>query len=195
MHRNLNYGWIDVITSGSMYAGKTTELIRRVRTFILAKRTAVVFQPRMAKRYTDDEVIVTHDGLRFEAVHTDSPLEILWYAEIHKPDVIGIDEAQFYDVSLVNTVQELANRGHYVIAAGLSQTSEGRPFGCMPQLLALADSITSVYGVCVVCGEPATKPFALTAKTEDVVVGGGEKYEARCRKCWLEGRRARGEQC
>ncbi|OTA41063.1 MAG: hypothetical protein A6D92_10345 [Symbiobacterium thermophilum] len=149
----------------------------------------------MAKRYTDDEVIVTHDGLRFEAIHTDSPLEILWYAEIHKPDVIGIDEAQFYDLSLVDTVQELANRGHYVIAAGLSQTSEGKPFGCMPQLLALADSITSVYGVCVVCGEPATKPFALTAKTEDVVVGGGEKYEARCRKCWLEGRRARGEQC
>lgn len=195
MHRNLNYGWIDVITSGSMYAGKTTELIRRVRTFLLAKRTAVVFQPRMARRYTDDEVIVTHDGLRFEAIHTDSPLEILWYAELHKPNVIAIDEAQFYDPSLVDTVQELANRGHYVIVAGLSQTSEGKPFGCMPQLLALADSITSVYGVCVVCGEPATKPFSLTAKTEDVAVGGGERYEARCRKCWLEGRRQRGETC
>jgi len=191
--RNLNYGWIDVITSGSMYAGKTTELIRRVRTYILAKRTAVVFQPRMAKRYTDDEVIVTHDGLRFEAIHTDSPLEILWYAEIHKPNVIAIDEAQFYDEMLVSTVQELANRGHYVIVAGLSQTSEGKPFGCMPQLLALADSITCLYGVCVVCGEPATKPFSLQAKTEDVAVGGGERYEARCRKCWLEGRRQRGE--
>ncbi len=193
MHRNLNYGWIDVITSGTMYAGKTTELIRRVRTYILAKRTAVVFQPRMARRFTDDEVIVTHDGLRFEAIHTDSPLEILWYAEMHKPDVIAIDEAQFYDQSLVDIVQELANRGHYVILAGLSQTSEGKPFGCMPQLLALADSITSVYGVCVVCGEPATKPFSLTVKTQDVAVGGGERYEARCRKCWLEGRRARGE--
>ncbi|MEW8976835.1 MAG: thymidine kinase [Symbiobacterium sp.] len=193
MLRNLNYGWIDVITSGTMYAGKTTELIRRVRTYILAKRTAVVFQPRMARRYTDEEVVETHDGLRFEAVLTDNPLEILWYAEMHRPNVIAIDEAQFYDESLVDTVQELANRGHYVIIAGLSQTSEGKPFGCMPQLLALADSITTLYGVCVVCGEPATKPFAKQAKTEDVLVGGGEQYEARCRKCWLEGRRQRGE--
>ncbi|MFZ5816894.1 MAG: thymidine kinase [Bacillota bacterium] len=193
MHRNLNYGWIDVITSGSMYAGKTTELIRRVRNFILAKRTAAVFQPRVAARFTEDEVIMSHDGVRFEAVHTDNPLEILWYAELHQPAVIAIDEAQFYDESLVETVQELANRGHYIILAGLSQTSEGRPFGIMPQLLTIADNITSVYGVCVVCGEPATKPFALRAKTEDVSIGAGDKYEARCRKCWLEGRRQRGE--
>lgn len=193
MHRNLNYGWIEVISSGAMYAGKTTELIRRVRVHILAKRTAVVFQPAMARRFTEDEVIVTHDGVRFEAIHTDNPMEILWYAEMHHPSVIAIDEAQFYDASLVDVVQELANRGHHVILAGLSQTSEGKPFGCMPQLLAIADSITTLYGVCVVCGEPATKPFALEAKTEDVVVGAGDKYEARCRKCWLEGRRARGE--
>jgi len=195
LHRNLNYGWIDVITSGAMYAGKTTELIRRVRIFILAKRTAVVFQPAMARRYTDEEAVVTHDGIRFEAIHTNNPLEILWYAELHHPSVIAIDEAQFYDDSLVDVVQELANRGHHIILAGLSQTSEGKPFGCMPQLLAIADSITTLYGVCVVCGEPATKPFALEAKTEDVLVGAGERYEARCRKCWLEGRRARGENC
>lgn len=193
MHRNLNYGWIDVITSGSMYAGKTTELIRRVKTFILAKRTAVVFQPSIARRFSDDEVIMSHDGLRFEAIHADNPLEILWYAELHKPAVIGIDEAQFYDLSLVDVVQELANRGHYVIAAGLSQTSEGKAFGVMPNLLAVADNITSVYGVCVVCGEPSTKPFALRAKKEDVSVGAGDKYEARCRKCWVEGRKSRGE--
>ncbi|MGE5673979.1 MAG: thymidine kinase [Mycobacterium leprae] len=193
MYHNLNYGWIDVITSGSMYAGKTTELIRRVRNYILAKRTAAVFQPQMAKRFTDDEVIVSHDGLRFEAIHTDSPMEIMWYAEMHKPTVIAIDEAQFYDASLVEVVQELANRGHHVILAGLSQTSEGKSFGIMPALLAIADNITSVYGVCVVCGEPATKPFALRAKTEDVSVGAGDKYEARCRKCWVEGRKARGE--
>lgn len=193
LHRNLNYGWIDVITSGSMYAGKTTELIRRVRNFMLAKRSAAVFQPRMASRFTEEEVIVSHDGVRFEAVLTDNPLEILWYAEMHKPSVIAIDEAQFYDESLVETVQELANRGHYIILAGLSQTSEGKPFGIMPQLLCLADNITSVYGICMVCGEPATKPFALRAKTEDVSIGAGDKYEARCRKCWLEGRRERGE--
>lgn len=193
MHRNLNYGWIDLITSGSMYAGKTTELIRRVRNFILGKRTAAVFQPKMAKRFSEDEVIMSHDGVRFEAVHTDNPQEILWYAEIHRPTVIGIDEAQFYDESLVEVVQELANRGHYVILAGLSQTSEGKAFGIMPQLLCIADNITSVYGVCMVCGEPATKPFALRAKTEDVAIGAGDKYEARCRKCWLEGRRSRGE--
>ncbi|HEY3364574.1 MAG TPA: thymidine kinase [Symbiobacteriaceae bacterium] len=193
MHRNLNYGWIDVITSGSMYAGKTTELIRRVRTFMLAKRTAAVFQPKLAARFGEDEVIMSHDGVRFEAVHTDNPLEILWYAEMHKPSVIAIDEAQFYDRSLVEAVQELANRGHYVILAGLSQTSEGKSFGIMPELLAVADNITSVYGVCVVCGEPSTKPFALRAKKEDVSVGAGDKYEARCRKCWVEGRRARGE--
>lgn len=193
MHRNLNYGWIDVITSGAMYAGKTTELIRRVRNFILAKRTAAVFQPQMASRFTEDEVIVSHDGVRFEAVHTDNPMEILWHAEMHHPAVIAIDEAQFYDASLVDVVQELANRGHYIILAGLSQTSEGKPFGIMPQLLCMADNITSVYGVCVQCGEPATKPFALRAKTEDVSIGAGDKYEARCRKCWVEGRRERGE--
>lgn len=193
LHRNLNYGWIDVITSGSMYAGKTTELIRRVRNFILAKRTAAVFQPRVAARFSEDEVIMSHDGVRFEAVHTDNPLEIMWYAEMHHPAVIAIDEAQFYDESLVETVQELANRGHYVIVAGLSQTSEGKAFGIMPQLLTIADNITSVYGVCVICGEPATKPFALKAKTEDVSIGAGDKYEARCRKCWLDGRRDRGE--
>lgn len=193
MHRNLNYGWIDVITSGTMYAGKTTELIRRVRTFVLAKRTATVFQPHVAQRFTEDEVIMSHDGVRFEAIHTDNPMEILWYAEMHKPSVIAIDEVQFYDAALVDVVQELANRGHYLILAGLSQTSEGKSFGIMPSLLAIADNITSVYGVCVVCGEPATKSFALRAKTEDVSVGAGDKYEARCRKCWVEGRKARGE--
>lgn len=194
LHRNLNYGWIDVISSGSMYAGKTTELIRRVRNFILAKRTAAVFQPRLAQRFVAEEVIVSHDGLQYEAIHTDNPLQILWYAEMHHPSVIAIDEAQFYDQGLIDTVQELANRGHYIILAGLSQTSEGKPFGIMPNLLALADNITSVYGVCLSCGEPATKPFALKAKTEDISVGAGEKYEARCRKCWVEGRRSRGEQ-
>lgn len=193
MHRNSNYGWIDVITSGSMYAGKTTELIRRVRNFVLGKRKTAVFQPRLAKRFTEDEVIMTHDGVRFEAIHTDNPMEILWHAEMHRPDVIAIDEAQFYDASLIETAQELANRGHYVILAGLSQTSEGTPFGIMPQLLCIADNITTVYGVCVVCGEPATKPFALRAKTEAVSIGAGDKYEARCRKCWVEGRRQRGE--
>lgn len=176
-----------------MYAGKTTELIRRVRNFVLAKRAAAVFQPRVAARFTEDEVIMSHDGVRFEAVHTDNPLEIMWYAEMHHPAVIAIDEAQFYDESLVETVQELANRGHYIILAGLSQTSEGKAFGIMPQLLTIADNITSVYGVCVLCGEPATKPFALKAKTEDVSIGAGDKYEARCRKCWLDGRRERGE--
>jgi len=193
LHRNLNYGWIDVIASGSMYAGKTTELIRRVRNFILAKRTAVVFQPRIARRFNEDEAVISHDGVRFDAVLTDNPLEILWYVEMHKPTVVAIDEAQFYDESLVGIVQDLANRGHYIILAGLTQTSEGKPFGIMPQLLAIAANITSVYGICVVCGEPATKPFALQAKTEDVVVGAGDKYEARCRKCWLAGRIERGE--
>lgn len=194
MHRNLAYGWIDVISSGSMYAGKTTELIRRVRNFVLAKRTAAVFQPTIARRFNDDEVIMSHDGLRFEAIHTDNPLEILWYAEMHRPAVIAIDEAQFYDASIVDVVQELANLGHYLIIAGLSQTSEGRPFGIMPALLAIGDNVTSVYGVCMACGEPATKPFSLRAKTEDVSVGAGEKYEARCRLCWVEGRKARGEE-
>lgn len=193
MHRNLNYGWIDVIASGSMYAGKTTELIRRVRNFVLAKRTAVVFQPRMARRFSEDEVIISHDGVRFDAVLTDNPLEIMWYAEMHHPSVIAIDEAQFYDESLVEMVQELANRGHYLILAGLTQTSEGKPFGIMPLLLAIADNITSVYGICVVCGEPATKPYALRAKTEDISIGAGDKYEARCRKCWMAGRKERGE--
>lgn len=193
VHRNLDYGWIDVITSGSMYAGKTTELIRRIRTYILAKRTAVVFQPGIARRFTEGEEVVSHDGVRFDAKSVDNPFEMLWYAETHHPAVIGIDEAQFFEGTLVDVVQELANRGHYVIAAGLAATSEGKPFGSMPSLLAIADSVTSVYGVCVQCGEPATKAFALRAKSAVVDVGAGDKYEARCRKCWVAGRRERGE--
>jgi thymidine kinase len=192
LHRNISYGWIDVITSGSMYAGKTTELIRRVRNFVLAKRSATVYQPRIAERFAPNQV-VSHDGLSWEAVQTDNPTEILWHAELNQPSVVAIDEVQFYDPSIVDVVQELANRGHYVICAGLSQTSEGKPFGSMPQLLAIADAATSLYGVCVSCGEPATKAFALQVKTQDVSIGAGEKYEARCRKCWLEGRRARAE--
>jgi thymidine kinase len=193
VHRNITYGWIDLISSGSMYAGKTTELIRRVRNFILAKRTTVVFQPTIARRYTESEEIVSHDGLAYKAIHTDNPMEILWYAEMHRPSVIGVDEAQFYDASLVDVVQELANRGHYVLVAGLAQTSEGKSFGIMSQLLAIADNVTSLYGVCVVCGEPATKSFVLKPKTTDVEVGAADKYEARCRKCWYEGRVSRGE--
>lgn len=192
LHRNLDYGWIDVITSGTMYAGKTTELIRRVRTYTLARRKAVIFQPAMARRYSATEV-VSHDGISWEAVQTDSPAEMLANVREHKPKVVGIDEAQFYPESIVEVVQTMANEGHYVIVAGLAQTSEGRPFGMMPYLLAIADNIIPTFGVCVICGEPATKPFALRPKTEDVQVGAADKYEARCRKCWCEGRKSRGE--
>lgn len=192
-HRTIRYGWIDVISSGTMYAGKTTELIRRIRTFLLAKQTAVVFTPSFARRYSDEAQVVTHDGLSCDAVCLDTPEEILAYVREHRPRVVGIDEAQFYAPAIVDVVQTLANEGHYVICAGLAQTSEGNPFGPMPGLLATADEVISVFGVCVVCGDPATKPFAIQAKTEEVVVGAADRYEARCRKCWLEGRRARGE--
>lgn len=193
LHRNIDYGWIDVITSGAMYAGKTTELIRRVRTFTLARRSAIVYEPALARRFNAAEQVITHDGLAWQAVHTNSPAEILAHVREHRPQVVGIDEAQFYDASIVDVVQEMANEGHYVIVAGLAQTSEGKPFGPMPQLLAIADNIIPTFGVCVVCGEPATKPFALRPKTTDVEVGAADKYEARCRKCWYEGRKARGE--
>lgn len=193
LHRNIDYGWIDVITSGAMYAGKTTELIRRVRTFTLAKRTAVIYEPDIARRFSSAEQVVSHDGLAWQAVHMPSPQGILEHVHEHGPQVVGIDEAQFYDGSIVDVVQDLANQGHYVIVAGLAQTSEGKPFGPMPQLLAIADNIIPTFGVCVVCGEPATKPFALRPKTTDVEVGAADKYEARCRKCWFEGRKERGE--
>lgn len=193
LHRNIDYGWIDVITSGAMYAGKTTELIRRVRTFTLARRRAVIFQPTFASRWGSAESVVTHDGLSWQAVHTDSPAEILAYVREHRPQVVGVDEAQFYDSGIIDAVETMANEGFYVIVAGLAQTSEGKPFGSMPHLLAIADNIIPTFGVCVVCGEPATKPFALRPKTTDVEVGASDKYEARCRKCWREGRQARGE--
>lgn len=192
-HRNIAYGWVDVITSGTMYAGKTTELIRRVRNFVLGKRTVAVFQPGMAKRYSDEEVVVTHDGISIKAQFCATPAEILAEVAVTRPNVVAIDEAQFYPAEIVDVVQQLANEGHYVIVAGLAQTSEGKPFGSMPNLMAVADEVISVHGVCVVCGEPATKPFAIYPKTEDVAVGAVERYEARCRSCWLEGRRARGE--
>lgn len=192
MHRNLPYGWIDVIASGAMYAGKTTELIRRVRNFTFARRPVAVFQPAMSRRW-DETHVVTHDGLTWQAVNVHRAQDILARVEELRPHCVAIDEAQFFDPDIVNVVQELANRGHHVVVAGLSQTSEGKPFGAMPLLLAIADQVTNVFGVCMVCGEPATKPFSLRPKTEDVSIGAADKYEARCRRCWLEGRRERGE--
>lgn len=174
-------GWIEVVC-GPMFSGKTEELIRRLRLAMIAKQRIQIFKHAIDKRY-DATFITSHTDQKFEAIPVRNSDEIL---ETLKDNtrVIGIDEAQFFDEGLINVANKLANRGIRVIIAGLDQDYLGNPFGPMPRLLAIAESILKLKAVCVSCGGPATKTQRLTLEDEQVVVGSGEHYEARCRACF-----------
>ncbi len=174
-------GWLEVIC-GSMFSGKSEELIRRLRRAKIAKQKVVVFKPRIDDRY-DDEDIVTHDDRRIESIRIDDASEIEGFVG---PDVqvVGIDEGQFLGPKLPEVCEELANRGVRVIVAGLDQDFMGRPFEPMPALLAVAEYITKTLAVCMQCGKPANRTQRITTSTERVVVGASEVYEARCRHCF-----------
>jgi thymidine kinase len=179
-------GWIEVIV-GCMFSGKSEELIRRIKRAIIANQKAIVFKPQIDNRYETDKV-VSHNGISIKAVVVNNANEIKGIAENY--DVIGIDEAQFFDNSLINIVEDLADNGKRVIIAGLDQDFRGEPFGIIPHLMAIADSVDKLHAICVVCGAVATKSQRLIndkpASYNDptILVGSKEVYQPRCRKCY-----------
>jgi thymidine kinase len=165
-----------------MFSGKSEELIRRLRRAIIAKQKVQAFKPEIDDRYSPDD-IVSHDDRRIEGRKVKQAADILGLIE-DGTKVVGIDEAQFLGEGLVDVCEELAKDGKRVIVAGLDQDYRGRPFEPIPQLLALAESITKIMAVCMVCGAPANKTQRLIESEERIVVGSGETYEPRCRKCY-----------
>jgi thymidine kinase len=172
-------GWIEVIT-GCMFSGKTEELIRRLRRAQIAKQNVVIFKPKIDNRYSANS-IVSHNEQSLPSIIISEVEEIFHLS--NDAQVIGIDEAQFFDEKLVEVCNQLANTGKRIIVSGLDQDYRGIPFDPMPSLLATAEYITKQLAICVVCGNPADKTQRKTLSSERVVVGAADIYEARCRKC------------
>lgn len=180
-------GWIEVIC-GSMYAGKTEELIRRIRRIEYAKKEVIVFKPKIDNRYSNDEV-VSHNNGRAKSINISEPKEILLYLQQKLPYAVAIDEVQFMPTEIIDICEQLADQGVRVIVAGLDKDFRGEPFGVMPELLARAEFVTKLDAICQVCGAPATRTQRIIngkpAKYSDpiILVGAKEQYEARCRHC------------
>jgi thymidine kinase len=173
-------GWIEVIC-GSMFSGKTEELIRRIKLAVYAKQKAQVFKPRLDKRY-DQKLVVSHSQQSVVSTPIDRPEQIFSHLQ-PETKVVGIDEVQFFAQEIVSVCEALANRGLRVICAGLDQDYQGRPFDPMPTLMAVAEFVTKLQAICVVCGNPANRTQRITSGGGRVMVGASEAYEARCRKC------------
>ena len=176
-----NAGWIEVIT-GSMFSGKSEELIRRLRRAQIARRKVQIFKPKIDNRYAEDHII-SHSDMRIPSVNLSSSTELLAQV-LPDTEVVGIDEGQFFDADLPAVCSTLADRGKRVIVAGLDQDYLGKPFEPMPQLLAIAEYITKTLAICVVCGDPANHTQRLVASSDRVLVGATGLYEARCRHCF-----------
>ena len=176
-----NHGWIEVIV-GSMFSGKSEELIRRLRRAQIARQKVQIFKPVVDRRYSDDH-IVSHSEMRIESCAVPSSRDLLDRVA-DDTEVIGIDEGQFFDQELPMICDTLANQGKRVIVAGLDQDYLGKPFEPMPQLLAIAEYITKTHAICMVCGSPANHTQWLVASGDRVLVGAQGLYEARCRKCF-----------
>ncbi|GGA64158.1 thymidine kinase [Ornithinibacillus halotolerans] len=177
-------GWLEVIC-GSMFSGKSEELIRRVRRATFANQQVQVFKPAIDNRY-DDVAVVSHNGTAVEAFPVSNSSEI--FDKLHENvEIVGIDEAQFFDEDIVYVAEQLADRGIRVIAAGLDQDFRGEPFGPMPELMALAESVSKLNAICPICGSPASRTQRLIngqpASYNDpiILVGASESYEPRCR--------------
>ena len=175
------HGSIEVVC-GSMFSGKTDELIRRLVRATIAKQKVQVFKPAIDVRYAVEKV-TSHAGSSFDAIPVEKSAEIHEKLEADTT-VVGIDEAQFFDERLVEVVDRLANMGKRVIVAGLDQDFMGRAFDPIPQLLAKAEEITKTLAICVQCGNPANYTQRLVPSEETIVVGGSNEYEARCRQCF-----------
>ena len=174
------FGWIEVIC-GSMFSGKTEELIRRIKRAEFANQKILLVKPTIDDRYHKENV-VSHQGTSFEAVCVSNATEILdlW----KKERVVAIDEAQFFDEAIVNVCNELAKKGVRVIVAGLDMDFKGEPFGPMPRLLAIAEYVTKVHAICVSCGDLAQFSHRTVKDKEQVLVGAVEQYKPLCRMCY-----------
>ena len=177
---HLRTGWIEVIC-GSMFSGKTDELIRRLTRARIAKLQVQIFKPSLDTRY-HEENIVSHSALAIHSTPVQTAGQILLSAG--DCDVVGIDEAQFFDKEIINACNTLANQGKRVIVAGLDMDFAGNPFGCMPQLMSIAEYVTKVHAICVVCGDIAQYSYRLVPSQERVLLGETDSYEARCRRCF-----------
>ncbi|HWD88535.1 MAG TPA: thymidine kinase [Mucilaginibacter sp.] len=176
-------GSIEVIC-GSMFSGKTEELIRRLRRAQIARLSVEIFKPRTDTRF-DETAVVSHNANSILSTPVDSSSAILLLGS--DVQVVGIDEAQFFDAELPNVCIILANRGVRVIIAGLDMDYRGQPFGPIPELMAIAESVTKVQAVCVCCGNPAVYSYRLVPDQSTVLLGEKESYEPRCRACFLQG--------
>jgi thymidine kinase len=180
-HQRVNLGWIEVIC-GSMFSGKSEELIRRLRRAQIARQRVQIFKPKVDDRFSEDH-IVSHSDMKIKSQLVTQPREILDLLD-GRTQVIGIDEGQFFDTDLVFVCNKLADIGKRVIVAGLDQDFRGRPFDPMPQLLAIAEYITKTLAICVRCGAPANRTQRLVENTDRLLVGATGAYEARCRLCF-----------
>ena len=173
--------------TGSMYAGKTEELLRRIKRIEYAKRNVIVFKPKIDDRYSFNEV-VSHNNTRTKSVIVEKAKDIYQFIQ-EKPYAVAIDEVQFFDTSIIEVIEYMANRGIRVIVAGLDRDFRGEPFGVMPDILARAEYVTKLNAICQVCGAPATRTQRLIdgkpAHVNDpiILVGAKEQYQARCRHC------------
>ena len=181
-HSTGRKGWIEVVC-GSMFSGKTEELIRRLRRAQFAKQKVEIFKPQIDTRYHEEKV-VSHQGNEIHSTPVPSSSNILLLAS--DVDVVGIDEAQFFDMELVNVVNQLADSGIRVIIAGLDMDFKGQPFGPMPALLACAEYVTKVHAICMTCGSLAHVSHRKTAETSLVLLGETDSYEPLCRDCYNE---------
>lgn len=182
-HRGQRGGWIEAIC-GSMFSGKTEELIRRLRRAVIAGQKVGVFKPSTDTRY-DNADVISHDRTAFPGIPVKSARTLLKCSDEY--DVIGIDEAQFFDNELPDVCEALAQRSKRVIVAGLDMDFKGRPFGPMPDVLAVAEYLTKVHAICAQCGNLATHSYRTVNDSEQVLLGAQDAYEARCRRCFHMG--------
>ena len=176
-------GWIEVVC-GSMFSGKTEELIRRLNRALIANQHVEIFKPSIDKRYHDQNV-VSHNETTIRSTPVDFANDILLLSG--NCDVVGIDEAQFFDSSLVEICEKLANNGKRVIIAGLDMDFEANPFEPMPSLMSIAEFVTKVHAICAICGNIANFSYRFSTETEKVKLGKKDSYEARCRACFKDG--------
>ena len=176
----INSGWIEVIC-GSMFSGKTEELIRRLRRAEIAKLSISIFKPKIDFRYDEDH-IVSHNKIKMMSFVINEPRDIIDASKDN--DVVGIDETQFFDNSIIKICKELASNKKRVIVAGLDTDYRGLPFGPMPQMMCEAEYIDKLRAICVICGNPASYSQRTSDDSNQVVIGELDKYEARCRNCF-----------
>ena len=175
-----NSGWIEVIC-GPMFSGKTEELIRRLIRAQIAKQVVTIFKPSLDDRYSED-YIVSHNKRKIKSIAIKNIKDIHKYSK--DSDVVGIDEAQFFDNTIIDICKKLAKKGKRIVIAGLEKDYQAVPFGPMPQLLVDAEYVTKVNAICMQCGNPANFSQRITDEKKQVVIGEIDKYEARCRKCF-----------